>query len=115
VGALNDQVGFFAPDEPPPCTDDADGRAVVVCDGPLLDAKMAALDAHASQTRPLRAMVGDASLPPVVPRSRRSPMPRLAGASAGRSCGARREPGAVRVADPHRRGRGHRAVHGDDR
>ena len=33
---------------------------MVVCEGPLLDAKMAALDGHASQTRPLRAMVGDA-------------------------------------------------------
>jgi LmbE family N-acetylglucosaminyl deacetylase len=60
-GTLNDQVGLFTPDEPPPCTDDADTAAVVVCDGPVLDAKMAALDAHASQTRALRSMVGDAA------------------------------------------------------
>jgi LmbE family N-acetylglucosaminyl deacetylase len=58
-GALNDELGLFAPDEPPPCTDDEHAAAVVVCDGTLLDAKMAALDAHASQTRTLRAMVGD--------------------------------------------------------
>jgi LmbE family N-acetylglucosaminyl deacetylase len=60
-GALNDEVGLFAPDQPPPCTDDVDAAAVVVCDGPLLDAKIAALDAHASQTRTLRAMVGAAA------------------------------------------------------
>ena len=58
-GALNDEVGLFAPDVPPPCTDEEHAAALVVCDGPLLDAKLAALDAHASQTRGLRAMVGD--------------------------------------------------------
>ena len=60
-GALNDHVGLFSPDTPPPCTDDADAAAVVVSDGALLEAKMAALDAHASQTRALRAIVGDAA------------------------------------------------------
>jgi LmbE family N-acetylglucosaminyl deacetylase len=60
-GAINDQVGFFAPDEPLPCTDDADVAGVIVCDGAMLDAKLAALYAHDSQTRPLRTMVGDAA------------------------------------------------------
>ena len=58
-GALNEQVGLFAADEPLPCTHDADVAGVVVCDGAVLDAKMAALLAHDSQTRPLRTLVGD--------------------------------------------------------
>jgi LmbE family N-acetylglucosaminyl deacetylase len=58
-GAVNDEVGLFSAEVPAPCTDEAEAAAVVVCDESLLDAKMAALDAHASQTRPLRAIVGD--------------------------------------------------------
>ena len=92
-GALNDEVGLFAPDVPPPCTDDASAAAVVVCDGPLLDAKMAALDAHASQTRPCGRW--SATRPTASgSASRRSPMrSRHAGRGAGMN------PGDHRLAD----------------
>ncbi len=57
-GDLNAEVGIFPPGVDPPCTPTDEAAAVVTCDGPLLDAKIAALRAHASQTAPLVASVG---------------------------------------------------------
>ncbi len=57
-GATNDALGLFPPDAPPPCTEDVETAAIVRCDGSLLDAKIAALKAHRSQTTPLIEAVG---------------------------------------------------------
>jgi LmbE family N-acetylglucosaminyl deacetylase len=57
-GGLNDEIGLWADQPAPPCTDtDALARALHL-DGDLLDRKVAALEAHASQTTPLIEMVG---------------------------------------------------------
>jgi LmbE family N-acetylglucosaminyl deacetylase len=56
-GHLNDQVGLWFAGEPP-VTRRRDLAAEVDCAGELADAKYAALRAHASQTRPLEALVG---------------------------------------------------------
>jgi LmbE family N-acetylglucosaminyl deacetylase len=58
-GPLNDAVGIFPPDAEPPRTDDDDATAIVRCDEWQLDAKLAALRAHRSQTAPLIAEVGE--------------------------------------------------------
>jgi LmbE family N-acetylglucosaminyl deacetylase len=58
-GGLNEGIGLWSYIEPPPCTDAADLAHSVSLDGPLLDVKFAALRAHASQTAPLQALVGE--------------------------------------------------------
>lgn len=58
-GHLNDQVGLWEGE--PPCTADADLALTVDCT-PVLDRKVAALDAHASQTGPLTDAVGRATM-----------------------------------------------------
>jgi LmbE family N-acetylglucosaminyl deacetylase len=58
-GGLNERVGLWSGIERPPCADAADLVHAVSLDGPLLDVKFAALRAHASQTAPLRALVGE--------------------------------------------------------
>lgn len=57
-GALNEQVGLWADIDRPPCTDEVDLAHSVRLDARLLDLKVAALRAHASQTAPLRSRVG---------------------------------------------------------
>jgi LmbE family N-acetylglucosaminyl deacetylase len=57
-GALNEHVGLWADVDRPPCTEEIDLAHAVHLDGRLLDLKDAALRAHASQTAPLRALVG---------------------------------------------------------
>lgn len=58
-GALNAELGIFPSDATPPCTADEDVALIVRCEARLLDAKVAALRAHRSQTAPLIAQVGD--------------------------------------------------------
>jgi LmbE family N-acetylglucosaminyl deacetylase len=58
-GELNEQVGLWTDVDPPPCTEEDDLAHAVRLDGRLLDLKVAALRAHASQTAPLRALVGE--------------------------------------------------------
>jgi LmbE family N-acetylglucosaminyl deacetylase len=57
-GALSDHVGLFAEQPSPPCTADRDLAARVTLDSETLDRKMAALQAHASQTTGLIQAVG---------------------------------------------------------
>ena len=57
-GALSDHVGLFAEQPSPPCTADRDLVARVTLDSETLDRKMAALEAHASQTTGLIQAVG---------------------------------------------------------
>jgi len=57
-GALSDQVGLWAEQPAPPCTADRDLAARVTLDGESLDRKLAALQAHASQTTGLIDAVG---------------------------------------------------------
>ena len=57
-GSLNEQVGLWFAGAQPPVTPVTDLAAQVVCSGDLLDLKLRALRAHASQTRPLEALVG---------------------------------------------------------
>jgi LmbE family N-acetylglucosaminyl deacetylase len=57
-GELNERIGIFG-DAEPPSTDDADAVAVIRCTGAVLDAKVAALHAHDSQTAPLVEAVGE--------------------------------------------------------
>jgi LmbE family N-acetylglucosaminyl deacetylase len=57
-GALNEQVGLWMAGEPP-CTPRAELAHRVPVRGELLERKLAALDAHRTQTAPLRALVGD--------------------------------------------------------
>ena len=58
-GALNDQVGLW--ERPPPSTEEADLGLTVDC-AAVIDRKMAALDAHASQTAALAEAVGHDTL-----------------------------------------------------
>jgi LmbE family N-acetylglucosaminyl deacetylase len=57
-GALNDRIGLWADVERPPCTEERDLARSLRLDGALLDQKIDALCAHASQTGPLRDLVG---------------------------------------------------------
>jgi LmbE family N-acetylglucosaminyl deacetylase len=57
-GALADHVGLWAEQPSPPCTADRDLAARVTLDGESLDRKLAALQAHASQTTGLIDAVG---------------------------------------------------------
>jgi LmbE family N-acetylglucosaminyl deacetylase len=57
-GHLNDQVGLFADQPEPPCTERGDLAHHITLSGDALDLKIAALRAHESQTRPLIDMVG---------------------------------------------------------
>jgi LmbE family N-acetylglucosaminyl deacetylase len=58
-GAVNDRVGLWSKDVPPPSVDTADLACVLSLDGEVLDQKLAALRAHASQTTPLVALLGE--------------------------------------------------------
>jgi LmbE family N-acetylglucosaminyl deacetylase len=60
-GELNAATGIFPDGATPPCTPDDDAAAIVRCDGWLLEAKEAAMWAHASQIAPLAALVGEAT------------------------------------------------------
>jgi LmbE family N-acetylglucosaminyl deacetylase len=57
-GALSDHVGLWAEQPEPPCTADDDLALRLTLDIDLLDRKMAALQAHASQTTGLIEAVG---------------------------------------------------------
>jgi LmbE family N-acetylglucosaminyl deacetylase len=57
-GALNDRIGLWADQPDPPCTEPADLAYSASLLDPLLDVKVAALRAHASQTMPLIGLVG---------------------------------------------------------
>ena len=57
-GALSDHVGLFVEQPSPPCTADGDLAARLTLDSEMLDRKMAALQAHASQTTGLIEAVG---------------------------------------------------------
>jgi LmbE family N-acetylglucosaminyl deacetylase len=57
-GALSEHVGLFIEQPTPPCTADGDLAARVTLDGETLDRKMAALQAHRSQTTGLIEAVG---------------------------------------------------------
>lgn len=57
-GELNDRVGLWMGDAP--CTDPRDVAIALDC-RPVLDRKIAALEAHESQTAPLRALVGEST------------------------------------------------------
>jgi LmbE family N-acetylglucosaminyl deacetylase len=57
-GALADHAGLWAEQPSPPCTADRDLAARVTLDGESLDRKLAALQAHASQTTGLIEAVG---------------------------------------------------------
>jgi LmbE family N-acetylglucosaminyl deacetylase len=57
-GELNDRVGLWADVDQPPCVEERDLARSVRLDGAFLDQKIDALCAHASQTRPLRELVG---------------------------------------------------------
>lgn len=58
-GAWNTRLGLWGGE--PPSTDRADLSVVVDCDDDLLDVKLAALAAHASQTTPLLDAMGEAA------------------------------------------------------
>ena len=57
-GPVNEQVGLFAEQPEPPCTEPAGVAHHVALRGDALDRKMAALRAHCSQTQPLIDAVG---------------------------------------------------------
>jgi LmbE family N-acetylglucosaminyl deacetylase len=57
-GALSEHVGLWAEQPAPPCTPERDLAARVTLDGDALDRKLAALQAHASQTTALIDAVG---------------------------------------------------------
>jgi LmbE family N-acetylglucosaminyl deacetylase len=57
-GELSERVGIFADQPNPPCTELADLAHSATLLDDLLDMKMAALEAHTSQTRPLIELVG---------------------------------------------------------
>ena len=59
-GSVNDQVGLWANQPDPPCTPEADLAVSIRLPDPLLDLKVAALQAHVSQTRRLIQMLGPA-------------------------------------------------------
>ncbi len=60
-GPVNDQVGLWADQPDPPCTAEADLALSTRLPDSLLDLKVAALEAHASQTRPLIELLGPAT------------------------------------------------------
>jgi LmbE family N-acetylglucosaminyl deacetylase len=60
-GPLNDRIGLFAEQPEPPSTPVAELSHRIRLDDDLLDRKIAALEAHASQTRPLIEAVGAAT------------------------------------------------------
>jgi LmbE family N-acetylglucosaminyl deacetylase len=57
-GPINDQMGLWADQPEPPCTTAVDLARSMTLPDDLLDLKIAALDAHASQTRPVVEMLG---------------------------------------------------------
>lgn len=57
-GALNERLGLWGEQPSPPCTPDEELALKLTLDGSLLEAKTAALEAHASQTSPLIEAVG---------------------------------------------------------
>ena len=59
-GAMNDQIGLWADQPEPPLTATADLARSTTLPDDLLDLKIAALEAHTSQTRPLIELVGTA-------------------------------------------------------
>ncbi|MGZ4650882.1 MAG: PIG-L deacetylase family protein, partial [Kineosporiaceae bacterium] len=58
-GVVNDTVGFWFDPTDVPCTPDDEIVHAVRCDGDLADRKFAGLHAHASQTHPLIALLGE--------------------------------------------------------
>ncbi len=60
-GSVNEQVGLWADQPEPPCTERSDLAHHTVLPDELLDLKVAALRAHTSQTQPLIDMVGPES------------------------------------------------------
>ena len=60
-GRVNDAIDFWATQPEPPCTDGADLAHHVRLADDILDLKVAALEAHASQTRPLVDRLGRAT------------------------------------------------------
>jgi LmbE family N-acetylglucosaminyl deacetylase len=60
-GAVNDQIGFFADQPHPPCTEPHALAWHRHLPDDLLDQKLAALEAHASQTGPLIDVLGRAT------------------------------------------------------
>ncbi len=60
-GTLNDEIGLWADQPHPPCTPDDELVHRIVLSDQLLDVKMLALGAHASQTQPLIDAVGRAT------------------------------------------------------
>ena len=57
-GTLNDEIGLWGDQPEPPSTDHGELRHTVELTDAQLDAKMAALAAHGSQTEPLRELMG---------------------------------------------------------
>ena len=57
-GPLNDEIGLWVDQPEPPSTETAAMARALRLDGELLDCKIAALEAHASQTTPLIELVG---------------------------------------------------------
>jgi LmbE family N-acetylglucosaminyl deacetylase len=60
-GHINDEIGLWADQPDPPSTGAADLALTVTLSDDLLDQKVAALEAHASQTAPLIELVGRAT------------------------------------------------------
>jgi LmbE family N-acetylglucosaminyl deacetylase len=60
-GDLNDRIGLFADQPDPPCTAEIDLARQLWLTDDLMERKLAALAAHASQTRPLAELVGAAT------------------------------------------------------
>ena len=60
-GSLNDQIGLWSDQPELPCTEVSELARHTRLPKSLLDRKMAALRAHASQTQPLIDLVGDAT------------------------------------------------------
>ena len=60
-GRLNERIGLWADQPEPPCTEVADLARNFVLPDDLLDLKVAALEAHASQTAPLVELAGRAT------------------------------------------------------
>jgi LmbE family N-acetylglucosaminyl deacetylase len=56
---LNDRVGMWSYTNAPPCTENDALAGLLELDDVILDRKLAALRAHASQTRPLVDLVGE--------------------------------------------------------
>ncbi len=59
-GSINDEIGLWADQPEPPCTTAADLARSTRLPDDLLDLKVTALAAHASQTRPLIELLGPA-------------------------------------------------------